>query len=145
MSKFPCSLNRNITRHSMKNLAFHSLLRWKMIIQPYISLKKVGRMYFLNLGVKGLESRSTSSALRARLFLSTFAKKYSHGLTKYYTLYQGPVRHVGISSHVMMYLPNRTWTVWEFKLSELNGTHGLIITGELQGKILDLLDVNLLV
>ena len=27
MSKFPCSLIINITSHSMKNLAFHSLLR----------------------------------------------------------------------------------------------------------------------
>ena len=26
--KFPCSLTRNITSHSMENLAFHSLLRW---------------------------------------------------------------------------------------------------------------------
>ena len=28
----PCGLTRNIISHSMKNLAFHSLLRWKMII-----------------------------------------------------------------------------------------------------------------
>ena len=46
----------------MKNLAFHRLLRLKMIIlhqlsvhHLYISLQKVGRMYFFsNLGVKGL-------------------------------------------------------------------------------------------
>ena len=31
MSNFPCSLARNITSHSMENLAFHSFLRWKMI------------------------------------------------------------------------------------------------------------------
>ena len=31
MSNFPCSLTRNITSHSMKNLAFHCLLWWKMI------------------------------------------------------------------------------------------------------------------
>ena len=30
ISNFPCSLTRNITSHSMKNLAFHSLLRCKM-------------------------------------------------------------------------------------------------------------------
>ena len=29
---FPCSLTRNITSHSMNNLAFHILLRWKMNI-----------------------------------------------------------------------------------------------------------------
>ena len=58
---FPCSLTRNITSHSMKNLAFHSLLEWKMIILPILttsplpfSLYTIERMYFLNLGVEGL-------------------------------------------------------------------------------------------
>ena len=58
MSNLPCSLTRNITSHSMKNLAFHHLLRWKWIILqyqfslPYTFLfRKVGRMYFFNLGV----------------------------------------------------------------------------------------------
>ena len=32
MSNFPCSLTRSMTSHSMENLTFHSLLRWKMII-----------------------------------------------------------------------------------------------------------------
>ena len=32
-----CSLTRNITSHSMENLAFHSLLRWKMIILPTLT------------------------------------------------------------------------------------------------------------
>ena len=32
MSKFPCSLTRNMTSHSKENLAFHSLLRGKMIL-----------------------------------------------------------------------------------------------------------------
>ena len=32
ISNFPCSLTRSITSHSMKNVAFHSLLGWKMII-----------------------------------------------------------------------------------------------------------------
>ena len=52
---------RNITPQSMVNLAFHSLLRWKMIITPilatsliHLSLGRLERiMYFLNLGVKG--------------------------------------------------------------------------------------------
>ena len=46
----------------MKNLAFHGLLWWKMIILPtdshYLTctflFRKVGGMYFLNLGMKGL-------------------------------------------------------------------------------------------
>ena len=33
-SNLPCSLTWNITSHSMKNLAFHSLLRWKMLMLP---------------------------------------------------------------------------------------------------------------
>ena len=64
MSDFPCSLTRNMTSHSMKNLAFHRLLRWKMIILSILTtsltvqytflFKKAGRMYVLNLGVEGL-------------------------------------------------------------------------------------------
>ena len=34
ISNFPCSHTRNITSHSMTNLTFHSLLRWRMIILP---------------------------------------------------------------------------------------------------------------
>ena len=52
ISNFPCSLTGNITPHSMKSLAFHSLLRWKMIILPTLTpslytflFQKVGRMY----------------------------------------------------------------------------------------------------
>ena len=37
ISNFLSSLARNITSYSMKNLAFHSLLRWKMIIIPILS------------------------------------------------------------------------------------------------------------
>ena len=58
MSNFPCSLIRNITSHRMKNLAFHSLLRWKLPILTalYIFLEKVGRRSVLNLRVKELSS-----------------------------------------------------------------------------------------
>ena len=58
ISNFPYSLTRNITSHSLKNLAFRSLLGGKMTILPilttsllYIYFQKVGRMYFLNLRV----------------------------------------------------------------------------------------------
>ena len=37
ISNFPCSLTRNIISHSMENLAFRSLLRWKMIILPILT------------------------------------------------------------------------------------------------------------
>ena len=60
ISNFPRSLTRNITSHSMKNLAFHRLLRWKMTILSILTtslahplFQKVGRIYFLNLGWKG--------------------------------------------------------------------------------------------
>ena len=42
--KFSCSLARNIASHSMENLAFHSLLRWKMII---IQILATPLMHFL--------------------------------------------------------------------------------------------------
>ena len=35
ISNFPCSLTRNITSHSMKNLTFHSSLRWQMILHAF--------------------------------------------------------------------------------------------------------------
>ena len=41
MSNFACSLTRKITSHSMENLAFHSLLIWKMIILYHFSLPHV--------------------------------------------------------------------------------------------------------
>ena len=59
-SDFPCSLSISITWHSMENLAFHSLPRWKIIILPILATSlipfslKVERMYFLKLGVKRL-------------------------------------------------------------------------------------------
>ena len=37
MSNFSCSITRNITSHSMENLVFHGLLRWKMIIAPILT------------------------------------------------------------------------------------------------------------
>ena len=39
---FPCSLTRNITPHSMKNVPFHSLLiRWKMIVLPILTTSHI--------------------------------------------------------------------------------------------------------
>ena len=61
ISNFSCSLTRNITSRSIKNLAFHSLLRCKMIIIYQFSLphshifsREVWEnAYSSNLGVKG--------------------------------------------------------------------------------------------
>ena len=56
ISNFSCSLTRNSTSHSMKNLAFHSLLRWKVVTLPILTAslihlsQEVGRMYFFGLG-----------------------------------------------------------------------------------------------
>ena len=53
ISNFPCSLIRNITLHSRENLAFYSLLRWKMIIllilttfRIHVSLKSLEECTF---------------------------------------------------------------------------------------------------
>ena len=45
-----CSLTRNITSHSMKNLAFHSLHRWKVVILPILPTS------LIHLSLKGLEN-----------------------------------------------------------------------------------------
>ena len=61
----------------MRALAFHSLLWWNIIMLPqlslpqlYIHLEKVGRMYFLSLGVKVLMMR-WRCALEASLLKRT--------------------------------------------------------------------------
>ena len=58
--KFSCSLTSNITQHSMKNLAFHSFLRWKMIVLPilttsciHLSLRRLGECTFWTWEWKG--------------------------------------------------------------------------------------------
>ena len=60
MSKFPCSLTRNMTSHSMENLTFHSLLRWKVVIIQILAtsliqslLERLGEYTFLAQEWKG--------------------------------------------------------------------------------------------
>ena len=55
VQKFPCSLARNTTSHSMENLAFHSLLRWGWLyyyshcFNYALHLRRLhGRMYFFS-------------------------------------------------------------------------------------------------
>ena len=45
MSKFPCSLTRNMTSHSMKNLTFHSLLGWKVIILQILATSLIQSLF----------------------------------------------------------------------------------------------------
>ena len=45
MSKFPCSLTRNMTSHSMENLTFHSLLRWKVIILQILATSLIQSLF----------------------------------------------------------------------------------------------------
>ena len=52
-----------ITPHSMKNLAFHSLLRWKTIILPITTTSPI-HLYFFDLGVKWLTA-TTSEAKKS--------------------------------------------------------------------------------
>ena len=44
MSNFSCSLSLNITSHRMENLAFHSLLRWEIIIRPILTTSLIHRL-----------------------------------------------------------------------------------------------------
>ena len=48
--KFPLQPHPKITSHGMKNLAFHSLLRWKMIVIPII------RTSLIHFSIKGWEN-----------------------------------------------------------------------------------------
>ena len=45
MSKFPCSLTRHITSHSIENLTFHSLLRWKVIILQILATSLIQSLF----------------------------------------------------------------------------------------------------
>ena len=73
ISNFPCSLSRNITSHSMENLAFHSLLRLKMIITPilttsliHFSLERLGECAFWTWEWKGYTRTSARGWRRER-------------------------------------------------------------------------------
>ena len=79
MSKFPCSLTRNMTSHSMENLTFHSLLRWKMIIIQILAtplmhflFKRLGECTFW--GVKGLIGYLSLTTCHQRDFVSRLIK-----------------------------------------------------------------------
>ena len=50
ISNFLCSLTRNSKSHSVKNLAFHSLLGWKMIILYQFSLPHFWEIVLFELG-----------------------------------------------------------------------------------------------
>ena len=60
--KLPCSLTRNITWHSMNNLAFHSSFRWKMIILPILSTSRIHSL-FGRLGLFELRSERVNLCL----------------------------------------------------------------------------------
>ena len=69
ISNFPSSLTRNITSHSMENLAFHySLLRQKMIILPvlitsliHFSLRGAGECTFWTYGSERVNCERVST------------------------------------------------------------------------------------
>ena len=72
MSNFPCSLTRNITSHSMENLAFHSLLRWGWLYYQfsptclYISLYESWENVLFELGIKRAKDRPQSNPSLSR-------------------------------------------------------------------------------
>ena len=63
ISNFSCGLTRNITSHSMENLAFHSSLRWEMIKLKIlttslytIDFRRLGECVLFELGSERVES-----------------------------------------------------------------------------------------
>ena len=90
MSNFPCSLTSNITPHSMENMAFHSLLRLKMIVLPnshYLTYafpyKRLGECTYLHELRRGANARPVAHvapALVVRVIqLSRQALRQFHG------------------------------------------------------------------
>ena len=80
ISNFPCSLTRNITPHSMKNLPFHSLLRRKIIILPILtnSLIRFSLKGWENVLFEfGSERVSSSSQLQVRANLAQLISLWS--------------------------------------------------------------------
>ena len=70
MSNFHCSLTRNITSHIIKNLAFHSLLRWRMTILAILttSLRHFSKGWEIVLFELGSERVKFPEGARAFLF-----------------------------------------------------------------------------
>ena len=64
MSNFPCSIPRNIASHSMKNMAFHSLLRWKMILLPILT---TSLMHFYLQGLENVLFELRSERIKDKL------------------------------------------------------------------------------
>ena len=54
ISNFACSLSRTIPSHGMKNMAFHSLLRWKMVMLQILTMYLIH--FSLTLSVPRLKS-----------------------------------------------------------------------------------------
>ena len=78
MSKFPCSLTRNMTSHSMGNLTFHSLLRWKVIILQILATSLIQYNRFL----KGWENtlfELRSERVNLYIFICLLMWSFHHG------------------------------------------------------------------
>ena len=97
---FPCSLTRNITSHSIRNLAFHSLLRWKMIIlynfslsRLHISLEKAWRMYLLSLALEDMDEVANQCGINnTQLYWPLKAGNGHWGVNEYSSHHE---RHAG--------------------------------------------------
>ena len=135
MPNFLYSLTRNITSHSMKNLAFHSVFRRKMIILPILttwlihsSLKGRENVLFER-GSKGVERLNIQGlgfglGQRSRQpFHSQVPKVHSPNLSK--EKYMGEVVRIG--SVIIFYLSK----LWKAKFSLLCD---VIFLERLQGK-----------
>ena len=88
MSNFSCSLTRNITPHSMKNLAVHSLLSWQMIILPILttslirfSFEGLGECSFKTWEWKGSHSSGEVPGVLHIGLRSFLVRKWGHGST----------------------------------------------------------------
>ena len=114
-SNFPCSLTRNITSHSVENLALHSLLKWKIIILPILNTS------LIHLFLKGWEnvpfqlgSERANKTMERRTFLSS---PYLSNLVPrlfHLTAGAGAVRWKSLGTRLLPFTPGQTWrtTLW---------------------------------
>ena len=142
MPNFSCSLTRNITSHSMENLAFHSLklpddytTNFHYITYTFL-FWRFGRMYFLNLGVKGLKyparmlSHEASPGLERKL-PNIIWRHYFVAVLRDETPVQGTLKQVLYAkSHQRVFI--QSWARSELKPLAATWSTGLRFTRQAQ-------------
>ena len=116
-----------ILHHTLWRIGFSAfLLRWEIIISPILALqlyisKKVGRMYFLNLEVKGLSSVTAGTSCSLCRLILIFTWKESGENRKRYNF-------------------NHDMNIWRFTMRNVDETeqkyHNILLRGHVSNHLL---------